>query len=100
MSKFETQNLKIPHVGFNQVKINKHSKLFEEFINTNDFYFTHSYRIKNSDKLNINQTTCFYGEEFVAAYEVNNIAGTQFHPELVSLNKWIETSLENFLRRL
>jgi imidazole glycerol-phosphate synthase subunit HisH len=83
--KFPTNSLKIPHVGFNQVKINNNSKLFYGFENMYpDFYFTHSYRMQSSP--NLYESTCNYGEEFVAAFEIGNIAGVQFHPELSQSN--------------
>ena len=45
-----------------------------------DFYFTHSYRMKNN--MDFNQCLCNYQEDFIASFEHDNIAGVQFHPEL------------------
>jgi glutamine amidotransferase len=84
VSKFKNVNLKIPHVGFNQVEVCKKSKLFYKINDNPDFYFTHSYRMI-SDK-NINQSYCNYGEKFIASFEFNNVFGTQFHPELSQFN--------------
>jgi glutamine amidotransferase len=82
--KFDRNFVKVPHVGFNQVKINKQSKLFSGIKDYSDFYFTHSYRMfSNQD---ISQSLCNYQNDFIAAFEVNNIVGVQFHPELSQVN--------------
>ena len=91
--KFEEQNIKIPHVGFNQVIKNSDSKLFKDISNNADFYFTHSYKV--SSRENINQSICNYGQNFIASFEVENIYATQFHPEL-SQNNGLQL-LKNFL---
>ncbi len=82
--KFSIKNYKLPHVGFNQVKINSKTKLYKGFSEQNDFYFTHSYRLES--KKDINSSICNYGEDFIASFENDNIAGTQFHPELSQTN--------------
>lgn len=92
VEKFDT-NLKIPHVGFNQVKANKDSKLYQNMNDINDFYFTHSFRVMSEE--NINQSTCDYGEKFIASFEKENIYGVQFHPELSQKNGL--TLLKNFM---
>ena len=94
--KFVLQNLKDPHVGFNEVISNKNSKLYLGLNKKNDFYFTHSYILQT--KTDINQSFCEYGEKFVASFEINNIAGTQFHPELSQTNglKLLKNFIENF----
>lgn len=82
--RFEENNLKIPHVGFNQVTVSPSNKLYEGLSSSPDFYFTHSYKMGINDK--INQSICNYGEDFVASFEYKNIAGVQFHPELSQRN--------------
>ena len=77
-------NLKIPHIGFNQVNHSKQSKLFRGLGNYCDFYFVHSYQMVCEH--NINQSMCHYGEDFIASYEKDNIFGVQFHPELSQAN--------------
>lgn len=86
--KFNAENSeRIPHVGFNQVAINTNSILFKNFINTSpDYYFTHSFRMLVPEKANIVLSTTHYGEEFVSAFESENIYGVQFHPELSQSN--------------
>jgi len=83
--KFDNALIKVPHVGFNQVKVNNKLKLYDGFNDEfGDFYFTHSYRMISND--NINQCYCNYQDDFVASFEQNNIAGVQFHPELSQTN--------------
>ena len=96
VTKFENNSLKIPHVGFNQVKINGNTKLYQGFKDNADFYFTHSYRMLSDS--HINPSFCEYGGDFVASFELNNIAGTQYHPELSQYNglKVFKNFLENF----
>lgn len=85
VEKFESDKIKIPHVGFNEVSYDSESILFSHFkLKNPDFYFTHSYRISSVKNAVIG--TCFYGETFVASFEKDNIFGTQFHPELSQSN--------------
>jgi len=93
--KFSIKNIRVPHVGFNQVKINENSKLYEGFPDEADFYFTHSYRM-TSDK-SIIQSMCTYENDFVASFEFENIVGTQFHPELSQYNGL--NLFKNFLKK-
>lgn len=96
VTKFDSTNLKVPHVGFNQVKINSNLKLYEGFKEHADFYFTHSFKMASDE--DINQCYCEYGDDFVASFEQNNIAGVQFHPELSQHNglNLIKNFLHNF----
>lgn len=84
VTRFDSTNLKVPHVGFNQVIPNENSTLYAGIDGTPDFYFTHSFRMLSDAP--INASMCKYGEEFVASFELNNIAGVQFHPELSQYN--------------
>ncbi|MGL2988129.1 imidazole glycerol phosphate synthase subunit HisH [Flavobacterium sp. RSSA_27] len=82
--KFDNSNLKVPHVGFNQVKTLTNSKLYDGLANESDFYFTHSYKMVSED--DINQSYCHYGSDFIASFEFDNVVGVQFHPELSQKN--------------
>lgn len=93
VKKFEVSNLKVPHVGFNQVQIAFNSKLYADFTGEPDFYFTHSYRMMSD--ADINASFCDYGGKFVASFEKDNVAGVQFHPEL-SQNNGLKL-LKNFI---
>ena len=89
------EKLKTPHIGFNKVLGHPKSKLFKGLDRETDFYFVHSYRMveNNIDGYN---GICFYGEEFMALYENENIFATQFHPEKSQNNGLIV--LNNFLQ--
>jgi glutamine amidotransferase len=84
VTKFNTKSVRVPHVGFNQVRINKDSKLYKGFPSEADFYFTHSFRMTSDE--NITQSMCSYENDFIASFEFENIVGTQFHPELSQYN--------------
>ena len=96
VTKFDNTLIKVPHVGFNQVNPNKNSKLFDGISDDADFYFTHSYRMHSED--NINQSYCNYQNDFVAAFEVGNLCGVQFHPELSQFNglRLLKNFINNF----
>jgi len=99
VDKFNFNNIKIPHVGFNQVSFNNQSKLYKDLVEPCDFYFTHSYKVDiNSDVTNINLSTCDYGDNFLASYEFENIAAVQFHPELSQTNglQLLNNFMKNF----
>lgn len=84
--KFEARTgLRIPHVGFNSVEHENRGRLFSNLGQFNDFYFVHSYHYDNQPRSGI-EVFCNYGSKFLAAYELNNIYGTQFHPEKSQTN--------------
>ena len=72
------ENLKIPHMGWNNVKIEKKHELFSGIKDKQFFYFVHSYVASNTET---SITTTHYGEEFVSSLATENIFATQFHPE-------------------
>lgn len=81
---FSSTDLKVPHVGYNQVRPCEGSRLYSGIHSEPDYYFTHSFRMTTES--NIGKSNCDYGEEFVASFETDNIAGVQFHPELSQTN--------------
>ena len=87
--------IKIPHVGFNTVQIPRKNILFKDIPDKSDFYFVHSYYMINDNLENGCSATTKYGVDFVAAFEKENIFGTQFHPEKSQTNGL--TLLRNFL---
>ena len=95
LSNSEKNPIKIPHVGFNRVRISKESKLFEQVPIDASFYFVHSYAMQILNDSST-YTTTTYGYRFVAAIESGQFFGTQFHPEKSQKNGL--KVLENFLR--
>jgi len=78
--KFQSEQLKVPHMGWNVIQHKKPSKLFDELDSEKRFYFVHSYYVKAANEDDISCTTP-YGHDFVSAFEHDNIIGCQFHPE-------------------
>ena len=93
--KLEESSLKIPHMGWNEIKIKNSSSVFKSLTDNNHAYFIHSYEFIPNDKKIVSLTT-HYGKEVVAAVSFKNIYGAQFHPEK-SQNTGIKI-LTNFLK--
>jgi glutamine amidotransferase len=91
---FGSSKLKIPHMGWNELKVENVSNVFKDVINKNHAYFIHIYEFIPEDKKNISITT-HYGKDVMAAVSSGNIYGSQFHPEK-SQNTGIQI-LTNFL---
>jgi glutamine amidotransferase len=74
------KDLKLPHMGWNEVKVIKKNDLFVDIKNLSHFYFVHSFAFEAE---NINDVICTtdYEKSVVAALLKDNIFGTQFHPE-------------------
>jgi glutamine amidotransferase len=90
-----TDDLKIPHMSWNEILIKKSSKLLEGLNNESRFYFVHSFHMKCNDEKDI-LTNTNYGYEFTSAVEKENIFGVQFHPE--KSHKFGMKLLENFVK--
>mgnify|MGYP001175000987 CR=1 FL=1 len=82
VSKIDNKNnkFKLPHIGWNQIKIVKDSKIFKDIKNNSHMYFVHSYEFVPNDK-NVISATTDYSSNIVCSVEKGNIFGTQFHPE-------------------
>jgi glutamine amidotransferase len=76
--KMEQKNLRVPHMGWNNIDIKK-QKYFDT-LQGKDFYFIHSYHFIPDNK-DVIAATVQYGGELVAAVQKENIFATQFHPE-------------------
>ena len=88
-------DMKIPHMGWNNLEITKDSKILEGIENDSWVYFVHSYRAKpdNSDIIVANAD---YGIKVPAVVEDKLFFGTQFHPE--KSGKVGSLMIKNFLR--
>ena len=82
VSKIDNQNgkFKLPHIGWNEIEIQKQSKIFKDIKNKSHMYFVHSYEFIPEDKSVISATT-EYSSKIVCSVERENLFGTQFHPE-------------------
>lgn len=74
-------SLKIPHMGWNEIKILKNNPIFQGIENGARFYFVHSYHLKCDNLENILAVTEYGQKDFVSVVGQNNIIGVQFHPE-------------------
>ncbi len=75
-----SQDLKIPHIGWNPLALsNDPSPIFADIKNGDCVYFVHSYYATNCDESII--ATTEYGATLTAAVANKNIYGCQFHPE-------------------
>lgn len=82
VSKINSNNLRLPHVGWNKVKFKDNKTIFKNITKSQFLYFNHSYCIeKNTDKNCETLAECNYGEDFIVAIKKNNIFGIQPHPE-------------------
>jgi glutamine amidotransferase len=77
--KFQTK-LKVPQIGWNQVKVDYKSGLLAEIKDESYFYFVHSYYFDPQDKTVLTGITN-YDQAFCSVLETNNVFGVQFHPE-------------------
>ena len=74
-----TEELNIPHIGWNSLKVVSSHPIFK-YTNEGDFvYFVHSYYASGCDESLL--ATTDYGIEMTAAVAKDNVAGMQFHPE-------------------
>jgi glutamine amidotransferase len=86
---------RIPHIGWNEVRFQKGSPLFEGMESGRDFYFVHSYHLVCEDLSDVLAVTPYCGQ-FVSVVGRNAVLGTQFHPEK---SQWLGFAmLRNFLR--
>ena len=72
--------LKVPHMGWNALTINRAHPVLEGIASGDHVYFVHSYYVDRVDP-SIVATTTRYGVEFVSSVADRNLLATQFHPE-------------------
>lgn len=89
------ERLKVPHMGWNQVKQTRPHPLWKGIPDNSRFYFVHSYYVQTEKKQMVTGVTN-YGTEIVATLAADNIFATQFHPEKSQLAGL--TLLRNFLQ--
>ena len=93
--RIESGTLRVPHMQWNQLEFTENGAISPLFkgVGTNPWmYFVHSYAAFSGPEVT---AMCNYGDDLVAAAEIGNLYGTQFHPEKSS--KVGLKVLENFL---
>jgi glutamine amidotransferase len=77
-TKFD-HKLKVPHMGWNELFVQKNTPLFSGLKKDFYLYFVHSFHAECNDQYTIGKT--HYGYEFVSAVQNKNVYGIQPHPE-------------------
>jgi glutamine amidotransferase len=78
--RFPEGSLKVPHMGWNSIKVRRRPPILEGIPEGEYFYFVHSYYVAPEDEGIIAATTD-YGIEFTSMVWKDNIFAVQFHPE-------------------
>ncbi len=82
VEKFDNQYInKIPHIGWNQIELNRDDPLFAGITRPGNFYFVHSYYVVPEDSNYILGKTVYSNKEFTSVVRKDNIWGIQCHPE-------------------
>lgn len=90
--KFESENLKIPQTGWNNI-LDLKSNLFDDVTENSHVYFVHSFYVETGNET---IAVCDYGVKFSAALNYKNFYAVQFHAEKSGAVG--EKILENFLK--
>lgn len=72
--------LKVPNIGWMEVKPTGRGQLFQPTDSPERFYFDHGYYVDCIDEAAVSATIA-YGSELCCAIEQSNVSGVQFHPE-------------------
>lgn len=91
----ELGNLKVPHMGWADVKVKKENPLLSVKLEVPRFYHVHRYHVVCDNESDI-LAESVYGTNFVNAISKDNIFGVQFHPE--KSHKFGMRLFENFLK--
>lgn len=77
----DAPGIKIPHIGWNSLKISNNARLFEGLKDDSYVYFVHSYYLKAKEPDIVAATTEYGGTLIHASVEKDNLFACQFHPE-------------------
>lgn len=78
--RFRDGSLKVPHMGWNSIRVKRRPPLLKDIPEESYFYFVHSYYVAPEEPGIIAATTD-YGVEFTSMVWRDNVFATQFHPE-------------------
>jgi glutamine amidotransferase len=91
----DTLRFKVPHMGWNGVRVARPDPLLDGVTETTEFYFVHAYHVVCGNRGDVLCDTD-YGYSFTSAVQRDNLYGVQFHPE--KSHEAGETLLRNFLK--
>ena len=77
----DAPGIKIPHIGWNSLKISENARLFEGLGDEPYVYFVHSYYLKADDESMVAATAEYGGTLIHASVQKDNVYACQFHPE-------------------
>lgn len=77
----DAPGIKIPHIGWNSLKVAPKARIFEGLRENPYVYFVHSYYLKADDENIVAATTEYGGTIIHASVQKDNIYACQFHPE-------------------
>ncbi|MDJ0628678.1 MAG: imidazole glycerol phosphate synthase subunit HisH [Rhodobacter sp.] len=72
--------LKVPHMGWNDLVVDRAHPVLDGIVTGDHAYFVHSYQFRVADRGDL-LAHCGYGGDITAIVGTGNIVGTQFHPE-------------------
>ncbi len=78
VKRMQVGDLRLPHMGWNQIQYPDGHPLFADIPQHSYFYFVHSFSVAVGE---YTLATCDYGKAFSAAIGKGNMYGVQFHPE-------------------
>lgn len=73
------ETIKLPHMGWNTLQVNRPSRLLNSIASESYFYFAHSFAAPASGPATA--AVCQHGRAFAAVVEQGNLYAVQFHPE-------------------
>jgi imidazole glycerol phosphate synthase glutamine amidotransferase subunit len=73
------ETVKLPHMGWNRLKVRRESALLEGLNENEYFYFAHTFAARAANEETV--ASCEYGTEFGAVIEMDRMCAVQFHPE-------------------
>ncbi len=91
--KLEVGNLRLPHVGWNDIRVSNPDSVVTQEFESQAFYFVHSFHFVTENPSDTTAVTN-YGLDFAACVSHGNVFGAQFHPE--KSQKWGLELLKNF----
>ncbi len=95
VKQMQAPGLRLPHMGWNQIKVEQKNPLFDGIADGTYFYFVHGYSVGLGKHT---LASCEYGDSFSAAIKQGNFQGVQFHPERSSQAG--ATLLKNFIDKV
>lgn len=95
VKKFRSRKLTVPHMGWNQISIQRRRDIFRKIPDNSFFYFAHSYYVV-PEEAELTAAFTDYGIKFSSVIVKDNIYAVQFHPE--KSQKAGLRLLENFLK--